>query len=37
MDIDQQGHTTPAPAPNMGGAGSNNKQQNMSCTPVCSV
>jgi hypothetical protein len=34
MDTDQQGTTTPAPAPTTGGSGSKSIQQNVSCTPV---
>jgi hypothetical protein len=38
MDTDQQGNTTPAPAPTIGGSGSKSMQQNtMSCTPICSA
>jgi hypothetical protein len=38
MDIDQQGNSTPAHAPTIGGSGSKSMQQNMmSCTPICSV
>jgi hypothetical protein len=38
MDTDQQGNTTPAPAPTIGGSGSKSMQQNMMCfTPVCSM